>query len=104
MPPEDMASIRVTVDPDLKDLIDGYLAHQRQAVEQLRSSLQTKDYATLRGIGHSMKGSGGGYGFDRITELGAALEQAAKESNDAALSALTHELASYLDKVVIVYG
>ncbi len=35
------------------------------------------DYATIRTLGHQMAGTGGGYGFDPITEIGGALEESA---------------------------
>ena len=96
--------IAVTVDSDLKDLVAGYLKNRHHDVETLRTSLHKGDFETLRIIGHSMKGSGGGYGFDRITELGAALEQEAKKYNGSALAALTEELSGYLNRLEIVYG
>lgn len=96
--------IAVTIDSGLKELVAGYLKNRRHDVETLRTSLHKGDFETLRILGHSMKGSGGGYGFDRITELGAALEQAAKGRDAAALAALTAELSDYLARLEVVYG
>ena len=38
------------------------------------------DYAIIRTLGHQMAGTGGGYGFDPITEIGSALEDSALAS------------------------
>jgi hypothetical protein len=50
-----------------------------------------------------MKGSGGGYGFDAITEFGATLEAAAKNANVAVVSDTLTALAEFLDTVEVVF-
>jgi len=48
------------------------------------------DYATIQRIGHNLHGTGGSFGFPLITELGAAMEQAAKDKEmDRARTALS---------------
>ena len=54
-------------------------------------------------IGHSMKGSGGGYGFDRITEIGALMENAAKAGNLEEISSANDQLNEFLQNVKIVW-
>ena len=51
----------------------------------------------MRILGHNMKGSGAGYGFDRITEIGACLEQAAGRRAAEEIRARAEELCRYLD-------
>lgn len=53
-------------------------------------------------MGHSMKGSGGGYGFDAITAIGNSLELAAKEQDETAIRDMVGELSDYLKRVEIV--
>jgi len=74
----DEQSILITVDRDLEDLIPGFMARRHEDVGKLRGALEAGDAETLRVIGHSMKGTGGGYGFDGLSEIGAAIESAAK--------------------------
>ncbi len=50
-----------------------------------------------------MKGAGGSSGFQGITDIGAALEQAAESSDDAGSRKWVGELSRYLDRVEIVY-
>jgi len=50
-----------------------------------------------------LAGSGGGYGFARISELGRALESAAIAGNAAEIGKLISELAQYLDDLELVY-
>ena len=95
--------ILVRVDPDLADLIPGFLNNRRKDIAAMREALKHGDFETVRVLGHSMKGAGGGYGFDAITEIGAALEEAAKDNNhEKALRGL-RDLAAYLDRVEVVH-
>ena len=62
-------------------------------------ALDRIDFETVTILGHQMRGSGGAYGFQAITDIGAALQQAA-ESADADVSRKwVGELSSYLDGV-----
>ncbi len=95
--------IRVRVDPDLEDLIPGFLENRRKDLQQLNGALKAGDFDVIRTLGHKMKGDGGGYGFQRITEIGAALEQAAKEKRVQEIRRQVVELTGYLDRVEVVY-
>lgn len=94
--------IQITVEPDLMDLIPGYIKNRQNDIEAVKAALETGDFETIRIIGHSMKGSGGGYGFTRITEIGAAMEQAAKEPAPDTINNLTKDLSDYLERIDIV--
>jgi hypothetical protein len=50
-----------------------------------------------------MKGAGGNYGFDAITDMGAALEQAAEGADRDASRKCIGELSRYLERVEIVF-
>lgn len=93
----------IHVDPELADLIPGFLDNRRKDVAAMRAALERNDYETIRVLGHSMKGAGGGYGFDGITEIGASLEQAAKRADAEESRKWVDELSRYLDRVEVVY-
>ena len=95
--------IVVHVDAELQELIPGYLDNRQADIRALREALEQDDYETIRIVGHSMKGSGGGYGFDAITEIGGALEQAAKDREPDAIRRWVGELSTYLARVEVVY-
>ncbi|MCX5825837.1 MAG: hypothetical protein NTY86_20730 [Deltaproteobacteria bacterium] len=67
------------VDPDLADLIPGYLANRKKDIAAIHAALEKKALYTVRMLGHNMKGSGVGYGFETITDIGMMMEKAAKE-------------------------
>jgi hypothetical protein len=50
-----------------------------------------------------MKGAGAGYGFSRITEIGASLEQAAVRRAPEEIRSRAAELARYLDGLRVAY-
>jgi HPt (histidine-containing phosphotransfer) domain-containing protein len=98
--PAEKTIIRVA--PEIAELIPGFLENRRKDIAAMLDAVQRGDFETVRVLGHSMKGAGGGYGFDAITEIGAALEQAAKQRNAAEIRNRVNELSSYLDRVEVI--
>ena len=96
--------IPVVVDADLADLIPAFLANRRRDVDKLRALVAAQAFAEIRLLGHSMKGAGGGYGFDAITDIGAAIEHASLMQNVAAVQHETDRLAEYLTCVDVVFA
>jgi HPt (histidine-containing phosphotransfer) domain-containing protein len=98
-PDRQQEKIIVKIDNVLRDLVPGYLKSKREDVQKLHRAIAEKDHETIRLLGHSMKGSGGGYGFDGITEIGAQLEIAAIKQDLEESRKLADELVQYLDRV-----
>lgn len=96
--------IAVVIDPDLADLVPGFLNNRRRDVDKLKTLLEAGNFADIRMIGHSMKGAGGGYGFDPITDIGAAIERAALACDSLAIKHGIEQLADYLARVEVVPG
>ena len=93
----------VKVDAGLSDLIPGFLENRRRDVRTIEAALTLGDYQAIKHVAHQMKGAGGGYGFDAISEIGSALEQAAVRKDGAGVGRLTAELAAYLKNVRVSY-
>jgi HPt (histidine-containing phosphotransfer) domain-containing protein len=100
---DDSGRIRVVVDEDIADLIPEYLERRYADVGAIRSAIGDGDFETVRILGHGMKGSGGGYGFDAITDIGAALEKAGIHADAVAAAASIGELADYLTRLEVSY-
>ena len=96
-------TIVVHVDADLHELIPGYLANRQADIQVMREALAQGDYETIRILGHSMKGSGGGYGFDAITEIGGSIEHAARDREPDTIRRWVGELRAYLERVQVLY-
>lgn len=93
----------VKIDEDLEDLIPGYLENRYRDIKTIEEALEKGDLETIRILGHSMKGSGGGYGFDTITEIGKTLEDAARGADITAIKKALTYLSYYLGNMDIVY-
>ena len=96
--------VQVYVDHDLEDIIPRFFERRGEDVASILGGLEQGDYETIRYLGHSMKGAGGGYGFDAITEMGRDLERAAGNQDRDEILKLVGELSAYLELVEPVYG
>lgn len=96
--------ITVSVDPDLEEIVPIFMRNRRRDVSTLRIAVDENDFKTVRLLGHRMKGDGGGYGFDAISEIGEALEQAAIREDRTVIAKQTDRLEDFLSRVQVVYG
>jgi HPt (histidine-containing phosphotransfer) domain-containing protein len=99
----DSGPIIVKVDSDFEDIIPGFLRNRQGDIETILEALEKCDYETIRILGHNMKGAGGGYGFEVITEIGRAIEQAALNNDEAEIKKSLSELSTYLEQIEIVF-
>ncbi len=95
--------ITVYIDPGLEGIVPGFLENRQRDVQALETALQENNLAQIRMIGHRMKGDGGGYGFDAISTMGAALEQAAAREDRDAIRRHIAEFIDFLARVTVVY-
>lgn len=92
------------IDPDLEVLMDRFFVNSKDDVQAMLSALETGDFATLTRLGHTAKGTGYGYGFRGMGDLGLAIENAAKGSDAELCRAEISRLAEYLNTVQVEYG
>jgi HPt (histidine-containing phosphotransfer) domain-containing protein len=71
-------------------------------LRSLGAALEKNDYDAMQILGHQMKGSGAGYGFTVISDIGRSLELAAKEETIEGVQAQISALTDYLNRVEIV--
>ena len=79
--------------------IPGYLQNCKQNVIAMLDALDRADFETVTVLGHNLRGSGGAFGFQAITDIGGALQQAAETANIDASRKLVGELSSFLESV-----
>ena len=96
-------AIRVRPPEGIEEAIPLFLDITRQDLQSLYDALGTQDYSKIRFIGHDLKGSGGGYGFDEISNLGKFIEEAAKRSDGEEIGKHVSALADYLNRVEVVF-
>ena len=84
--------------------IPAYLLNCRQNVNFILDALDRVDLETVTILGHQMSGSGGMFGFQEITDISAALEEAAQNADIETSRKWVSELSSYLDRVDTISG
>ncbi|OSM05129.1 Hpt domain-containing protein [Magnetofaba australis] len=95
--------IVVVIDRDLEDIVPGYIENRHKDIEALRKAVEEGDTETANVLGHRMKGSGAGYGFDEITEIGRHIETSAKSNDIDGVKKGVADLESYLQRVEVTY-
>ena len=73
-----------------------YINHTSKELVSIMEDLETKSFDSLRTFGHNIKGSGGMYGFNEVTEIGAVIEAAAKDEDMALIRSNLKDLDLFL--------
>jgi len=92
------------IDPDLEELMERFFDSSKKDVEKMQSALDARDFATLIRLGHTAKGTGYGYGFRGMGDIGLELEDAAKARNEDDIRTQIKRMAHYLDTVKVEFG
>ena len=83
-------------DPFARKLVGRYLDNRRKDVDKLAAALERDEFPVIETTGHNLYGSGGAYGLDEISRIGAAMEQAAASLDRARIAQLIAELADFV--------
>jgi HPt (histidine-containing phosphotransfer) domain-containing protein len=79
------------VDHELDELKREFLAEAEEKVREMKSALEgarkRESLDRLGYLAHQLKGSGGSYGYQRISADAAEIEKAVESANDGALDA-----------------
>jgi len=93
----------VYIDEDFEDLIPEFFEDIQNDIQSMKDALGQGDYATVRSMGHSIKGAGGSYGFDVVMNIAKSLEQAGVDENPDEVQKYISELSDYLERVQVKY-
>lgn len=88
-------------DPAVAKLIPAYLERRQADLHHLGQALAAGDYATIATIAHGLKGSGGLYSLQPVTQFGAQLETAAQAANCNELKSALNGLKEFLERLEI---
>ena len=81
----------------LAEQTPAYLENCRRDVIVMLAALDRADFDAVIILGHNLRGSGGGFGLQAITDIGCGIELSATEADDEATRRWLDELSSYLD-------
>lgn len=95
--PPQTSDLDVVVDEDILDLVEIFLGNCRKNAVKMREASLIGDTKTVAYFSHQIKGTGSMYGFQWLSQAGAAIETQAKQ-NGSVLDMLA-QLDLYLDNV-----
>ena len=93
------AAVDAPADPDMRNMALRYIERKRGEIAVYREAVDSGDFGAIKRLGHNMKGTGSGYGFPLLTELGAAIEGAALRADSPAMLAAVDRLEFYLQGI-----
>lgn len=81
---------------EFREMQQMYVNH---TLSELSDIMQVENIESLRTFGHNIKGSGGMYGYDSISQIGSTIEQAALSNNYSLIKSNLTELDNLLRKI-----
>ena len=93
----------VEIEQELMPVVPEYLDGRRRDCAEIGHLLASGDMGRIQTLGHRMKGSGGSFGFDEISEIGEAVESAAQIADAEGIRSAVGRLERYLATVCVTY-
>ena len=96
-------TIAVEIDSEIQSIVPEFLENRGKDCLLIRKLLENDSFSEIRTIGHRMKGAGGSYGFDDISEVGETIEIAALAGDKQNIDSAVQRLSDYVERVAVVY-
>lgn len=87
-------------EPYLFDLIDKFMLRLPVLKDAINAAYKNKDKERYLGFIHQLKGAGGSYGYDILTELCANIESQAENNNEDNISILLAEFNTVVQQIL----
>ncbi|GEN28382.1 hypothetical protein HVA01_20280 [Halovibrio variabilis] len=98
-PAEDRLYSAYADDPDMDELVAGFVERLPQQLTDLRLAADEGDSAQLKRLAHQLKGAAGGYGFMPVSEQADAVEAAAGDGQTSEIQAAVARLEHLCERV-----
>ena len=82
--------------PEIAELLPQFLTDMKRLCATARGPDAPSNLEELASIGHKIRGAGGSFGFDRLSELGGRLEETASSGEATAAEIALREIESFL--------
>ena len=92
----------IHVDPDISDLIPGYLENRVRDGGEFRAWLERGEFEKIKALAHKIRGSAKGYGFEGLTVIAARLEELAGKKDLEQIRAELLKYNEYLDSIELI--
>lgn len=93
-------------DPDMCEIIELFIDGLKERTESIQKAFDDRNFTTVSGIAHQLKGAAGGYGYPTLSELAFDVEQLAKQN--AAVNQIEDSLTLLIEQchraIVGVHG
>lgn len=96
-PADSLASEETEQPPGFEELRALYLSNRTRELVSLANAVERGDFDVLARAGHNLKGTGAAYGFAELSEIGKALEDAAKALDAPQIEVQLGKAESYLN-------
>jgi HPt (histidine-containing phosphotransfer) domain-containing protein len=100
MPDDDPIVVRA--DSVTGRLLPAFLDRRVRDLKVIEEELARNGFRVIERIGHNLKGIGRSYGFDGITDIGAAIENAGRQHDATEIRRQSEALMEYLQRVRIM--
>ncbi len=92
-------------DPSMNDIIAGYVVALPGKLDGLLAALEANELSSFKTIAHGLHGSGGGFGFAVVSELGEELESLVKTNADSnEIHSALEKLKHVIERISRAYG
>jgi HPt (histidine-containing phosphotransfer) domain-containing protein len=88
--------------PGMKKIIAEFVEGLPDEILKMQDLLNHDDLKSLRRVAHQLRGTGGGYGFDAITELAGSVEDAINRADNR--ESITAQINSLVDLIRRIEG
>ena len=69
-------------DPDMSEIVTLFVSELPQRMAAMHAALAAGDIERLRTLAHQLKGAAGGYGFPKLGEAAALIDQGIKDGSE----------------------
>ena len=96
--------ILLCLEEDFAEFIPGFIKNVKADVAVMQDALLKSDFTLICQTSHRIKGAGGGYGLNEISEIAQLVEIAARDGNEAETDKQLEKFANYLRLLEIRFG
>ena len=101
LPEDRIFSELVQSDSSYAELVEEFVSGLDDQVHSMWRSLADGQFDTLKSLAYQLKGVGGDYGYQILTEVAASLEQRARHQELQACQTSLEELTSIVSRVAV---